>query len=211
MIKKFKNLGREEDTAIGGINGLSNFITKPDRQVVKRENPIIKENKPIEEKKDPVTPGKKTVEKKKLEKEATKKIPKKEEVKMVKIEPNKDLNITTNVLLPEDFKSHSALFSEDQLNKLRSVVNYLKWKENPKFTIQAAIFQGIEMLMNNRVVIDNFPDDFMTYSPSFSENQRERLGNFVGEIRYKSNPKYALKYAIFEAIQIFLDAYPIDE
>lgn len=158
---------------------------------------------------NPIKDKKKRAKKQPSEKQDTKK---ESSEKKRQVSENKEHKIDNKSYkredLPNDFKSHSALFSEEQLNKLRKVVNYKKWKVDPKYTIQLAIFEAIEMLFDNREKVEIFPEDFITYSPSFSIEQRENLERFVAEVRFKENERYALKYAIFEAIEMFLNRNP---
>lgn len=122
----------------------------------------------------------------------------------------KPKKIIQELSAPEDFKAHSALFSSSQLDELRNLVNFKKWKQDPKFTIQLAIYEAIEGLFNGRVPCYEFPDDFVTYAPAFSEKQWKKLDEeFVPEIRFLQKGQYALKYAIYEAIKMYLDDNPI--
>lgn len=115
-----------------------------------------------------------------------------------------------DVQMPGDIRSRSILISEDQLNRLRRLVNYKKWKVNPKYSIQMAFFEAFSMLLSQREPIDDFPDDFVTYTPAISNEQWDELNFFVGEIKFKENDKYALKYAVYEAVEMFLQENPIE-
>ncbi len=113
--------------------------------------------------------------------------------------------------VPDDFKAHSALFSRSQLDLLRKTVNYKKWKVNPKYTISSAIYEALDHFFLYRRPANNFPDDFITYTASFSESQMEDLRSYIGEIKFKEDPGYAIKYALYEAIQSYLKKNPIKE
>lgn len=157
----------------------------------------------------------------KTDTEVIKKAPKKESKK--KSKENLSLNdsesmeidetalIMVDVVLPSDFKSHSVVISNEQLAQLRRVVNYNKWKKDPKYSIQQAVYEALELLFVNRVRETDFPNDFVTYSPAFSMEQWGRLNSFVGEMRFKENPKYAIKYAVYDAISIYLKVNKISD
>lgn len=111
--------------------------------------------------------------------------------------------------LPNDFKSHSSLFSADQLNQLRSVVYMKKATIDRRFSIKDAIYEAFNMIFEGeRKPLDKYPKDFITYSPLVSMVQFERLNSFVYTIKAKDDSKYAMKYAIYEAIQMYLDSNP---
>lgn len=219
---KFPNLGR------GGSrlqNSISSFKKKGSDDMT--FNPLLDNKKP---KKNPVKQTEEKEEAKKVSgtpktvEESPKKqthiedIPKDEPKVETSIEskpvvtksvpkPNK---IVQELSIPDDFKPHSALFSSGQLDELRNLVNFKKWKQDPKFTIQLAIYEAIEGLFNDRIPCYDFPNDFVTYAPAFSEQQWKKLDEeFVPEIRFLQKGQYALKYAIYEAIKMYLDNNPI--
>lgn len=194
---KFPNLGRGGSRLQGSLTSFKKKGTNL------KNNPLTGSTN--KKRKDEVAP-KKEVDVP-VEKSPEKPFPAKEPV-IIK-EPNEEAIIVPKVIkAPDDFKSHSALFSSNQLDKLRNLVNYKKWKVNPRFTIQLAIYEAIERLFEDRVPGYEFPDDFITYAPAFSEEQWGRLESFVAEIRFKEG-KYALKYAIYEAIELYLGDNPI--
>jgi len=211
--KDFKILKKTSNSISKG--GLASFLDEKDSEDKTFHNPLKDKRKPpikenpvltetpsvIQEKLNPVELEHKPKNDRELA-DQEKKVSPGPQAKHFKVSINPES-------LPNDFKSHSALFSSDQLERLRRLVNYKKWKVNPKYTIQLAIYEAIELLFNGRVEITNFPDDFETYSPSFSADQLERLKDFVYEVRYKYSSKYALKYAIYEAIELFLEDNPI--
>jgi hypothetical protein len=216
MTKKdFKSLKKTSNSISKG--GLASFLDEKDSEDKTFHNPLRDKRKPPKkddsDKKE--TPSEIQEEPKPAKPESKPKVERELADQEKNISPGpqvKHQRVSFNPeSIPDDFKSHSALFSADQLERLRRLVNYKKWKVNPKYTIQFAIYEAIEMLFNGRIEITNFPDDFETYSPSFSADQLERLKDFVYEVRFKSSSKYALKYAIFEAIELFLEDNPIPE
>jgi hypothetical protein len=104
----------------------------------------------------------------------------------------------------EDFRSHSCIFSEGQLNRLRDAVFLKKATDDRKYSIKDALYEAFSMLMAKRQPCENFPDDFITYSPLVSTRQLEELYSFVYNMKAKKDPKYAMKYAIYEAIEMYL-------
>lgn len=107
------------------------------------------------------------------------------------------------------YKIHTVVFSEGQLDKLRNVVNYKKWKQDPKYTIKEALHEAIQLFLKKRKPVEEFPDDFSTYTPKVSIKQFELFNRFIAEIRFKENPKYAIKYAIYEAVELYLEKNPV--
>lgn len=206
----FKNLSRVKN---GIESGLSSFITGGNSE--NRDYNPLKEDKPKKAKQEPVTEelnnvSETTVSKNKSIVKDTIKSEEKKHSKP-KFEPNvRTASNSLELNAPDDFKPHSALFSSSQLDELRNLVNFKKWKQNPKFTIQFAIYEAIEELFNERVPCHEFPNDFVTYAPAFSEKQWKKLDEeFVPEIRFIQKGQYALKYAIYEAIQMYLYNNPI--
>ena len=199
--QKFANLNRGQDKI---ENALSSFvINKNDNQEEKPSFNPLKDKRPrkqeTQQQKEQVKESQPT---QKLKKVAAQKNESKEKAKPVTVQ--------AGISFADDFKAHSAIFSHQQLSDLRNVVNYRKWKENPKYSIKMAIYEAVEMLLGGRVAKQSFPDDFVTYSPLFSVDQWNRLNSFIGEIRFKDNDKYAIKYALYEAIEMFLKANPVD-
>ena len=155
----------------------------------------------------------------KTDQKVIKKAPKKEPTKKPKkklsmdhtesVEMEETALTLVDVVLPSDFKSHSVVISNEQLVQLRRVVNYNKWKKDPKYSIQQAVYEALELLFVNKVRETDSPNDFVTYSPAFSQEQWGRLNSFVGEVRFKENPKYAIKYAVYDAISIYLQVNTI--
>jgi hypothetical protein len=118
--------------------------------------------------------------------------------------------LSNSYFLVDDFKAHSALFSSGQLDELRNLVNFKKWRENSKFTIQQAIYESIENLFKKRIPCNEFPNDFETYAPAFSMSQWEKLDkDFVPKVRFIQKGRYGLKNAIYEAIRMYLNNNPI--
>ncbi len=109
-----------------------------------------------------------------------------------------------NSNLPEDFRSHSCIFSQGQLNRLRDAVFLKKATEDRKYSIKDALFEAFNQLLENREPLREYPDDFITYSPLVSTRQFEELYSFVYNIKAREDSKYAMKYAIYEAIEIYL-------
>jgi len=62
------------------------------------------------------------------------------------------------------------------------------------------------MYLGGRKELTDFPDDFITYTPSISMQQWERMNSEMYQVKASNNAKYAMKYAIFEAIQMYLQA-----
>lgn len=199
--KKFGNLALD--------NSLSSFVRNDTEDEEKGYNPLKDKRKPK---------ATKVKNEKVLEKEVVKPketpIPVKVQTEIPttpETKPKVKNAIPVLKDLPEDFKAHSALFSSDQLDKLRDLVNYKKWKVDKKFTIQLAIFEAIECLFKDRIPLTEFPKDFITYAPAFSKKQWKKLDeDFVPEIKFKQKGKYSLKHAIFEAIQMYMDNNPIN-
>lgn len=196
MSKKqdFPNLGRGTSRVQSSI---SSFKKKGSDNIV--NNPLV--DKPKVKK-----PVKQNAKKKEKEVETSN-----ETKPIFKVEKPKTPKTVHVSEIPDDFKSHSALFSKTQLDDLRNLVNFKKWKEDSKFTIQQAIYEAIEELFANRIPCDEFPDDFEPYAPAFSEKQWQKLDEeFVPEIRFIQKGKYGLKYAIYEAIALYLKKNPIN-
>ncbi|NLT49458.1 MAG: hypothetical protein GXX85_00900 [Ignavibacteria bacterium] len=208
MKKKFGNLGLD--------SALSSFVTNSKNEEETQFNPLTdkkpkKKDEQEKEEKQVTNDSKPAEPVKEVQKETSNTVIENVSEKPVSLKPKTIKNVSNflNTGIPDDFKPHSALFSSGQLDELRNLVNFKKWKETPKFTIQMAIFEAIENLLQNRNPVNEFPDDFITYAPAFSETQWQRLEEFVSEIRFKQKGQYALKYAIYEAIKMYLDNNPI--
>lgn len=107
----------------------------------------------------------------------------------------------------DDFKPHSSLFSAGQLDRLRMEVYKRKAAGDRAYTIKDAVNEAFSMVMADRKVIEEFPDDFVTYTASMSMAQFEDLSRFMYEIKGGGELKYAMKYAIYEAIEMYLEKY----
>jgi hypothetical protein len=106
--------------------------------------------------------------------------------------------------LPTDFTSHSCIFSAGQLNKLRDKVFLKKASGDRKYSIKDALYEAFNLLLEERKQVSSYPNDFVTYSPLISNKQFEKLYSFVYNIKAKKDSKYAMKYAIYEAIEMYL-------
>jgi len=107
---------------------------------------------------------------------------------------------------PNDFRSHSMLISASQLDTLRQRVYLIKASGNRKYSIKDAVYEAFEMYLSKRKELTEFPDDFMTYTPSISMQQWERMNSAMYQVKASDNTKYAMKYAIFEAIEMYLQS-----
>ncbi len=106
---------------------------------------------------------------------------------------------------PSDFRSHSMIISSSQLDTLRQRVYLIKASGNRKYSIKDAVYEAFEMYLSGRKELTEFPDDFITYTPSISMQQWERMNSEMYQVKASDNPKYAMKYAIFEAIALYLE------
>lgn len=108
--------------------------------------------------------------------------------------------------VPSDFRSHSLLISSSQLDTLRQRVIYLiKASGNRKYSIKDAVYKAFELYLSVRKELTEFPDDFITYTPSISMQQWEKMNSEMYQVKASDNTKYAMKYAIFEAIEMYLE------
>jgi hypothetical protein len=107
---------------------------------------------------------------------------------------------------PSNFRSHSMLISASQLDTLRQRVYLIKASGNRRYSIKDAVYEAFEMYLSDRKELTEFPDDFITYTPSISMPQWERMNSAMYKVKASDNTKYAMKYAIFEAIQMYLQA-----
>jgi len=165
-------------------------------QEVKEEKTVQQENE------EPVITSEELIDEKpeKKERERVGEKPK----KIKKPQPLKSqMNIDDQ---PTDFRSHSMLISASQLDTLRQKVYLIKASGNRKYSIKDAIHSAFEMYLGGRKELTDFPDDFITYTPSISMQQWERMNSEMYQVKASNNAKYAMKYAIFEAIQMYLQA-----
>lgn len=200
--KGFANITRTGKN-IGESSGLNSFITNKDQDQETKEK-INKETKPKEQEKK-VTEQPKPKEKVPEKKQKTEDL----EEKVSPDLPHKKESASLDFLTRYDFKAHSVLFSKSQLDELRNYVNFKKWKDNPKFSIQLVIFEALKMLMDNRVKVNNFPDDFVPYTISFSQDQWNELDSFVDKVSNLEYGRYGKKHAVYEAVKTYLDKHPI--
>lgn len=203
--KGFANISRT-GKSIGTSSGLNSFlINKDDEEVNKKRNPLKKEKKNIKEPKRETKPKETPVKASKSEKEVAG-----PEKNTFQDQQPKNKKVSLDFIIRHDFKAHSVLVSKSQLNELRNLVNFKKWKENPKFSIQLVLFEALSMLMNDRIKQNNFPDDFAPYSISISQEQWNELDSFVVKVSNLDYTKYGKKYAVYEAISMYLNKHPIN-
>lgn len=164
-------------------------IKKP---VVKQEKSTLKHDKKVAEIKKPVKKPAVNVNQ----------VKKTEEIKVVPktTKPVEKVIVDTG----EAFRGHSILVSESQLNKLRDAVFLRKANGDRRYSLKDALNEAFTMFLNKRQPCETFPDDFITYSPLVSTRQLEDLYSFVYNLKAKKDSKYAMKYAIYEAIEMYL-------
>ena len=211
MKKQFPNLAQGSDKLKSNLDSL--LISDATKGKTKTFNPLTDNRKPrVTEKAEQTETA--VIEKAKTE---VKKSPKSVVLKpVVKVRPEKVVRNPVEVKipkkevqpLPEDFRSHSSIYSEGQLQRLRNIVYMKKATVDPKYSIKNALHDAFYMLMDDRQELTDFPDDFFTYSAMVSVKQWERLNSFVYRIKAKEDSKYALKYAIYEAIEMYISANP---
>ena len=128
-----------------------------------------------------------------------------------KVAKPREVIIAVKKNIPEfdDFRSHSSLFSAGQLDRLRKAVYMKKATMDRKYSIKDAIAEAVGMLLKKRVAVENYPEDFITYTPIMSMSQFEELNSFVYKIKATKDERYAMKYAIYEALELYLKENPI--
>jgi hypothetical protein len=188
MSKKRGKIGVGKEKSKVGLESL--LIIKDNTKTNEDSvNPVIESNEPNSDL-TPISKSPKAITRVKREKKS-----------VVTIEPESAL----------DFKSHSSLFSSAQLDELRSVVYMKKATVDRKFSIKDAVYEAFNMILKGRrEPLDKYPDDFITYSPLVSMAQFEKLNSFVYTIKAKDDSKYAMKYAIYEAVSMYLKANPVN-
>jgi len=165
-------------------------------QEVKEEKTVQKESEEPVEKSDEL-----------IDEKPEKKVNKRVGERRKKIKESQPLKSQINIdNRPDDFRSHSMLISASQLDTLRQKVYLIKASGNRKYSIKDAIYSAFEMYLAGRKELTTFPDDFITYTPSISMQQWERMNSEMYQVKASDNSKYAMKYAIFEAIHMYLQA-----
>lgn len=189
--KQFKNLGRGSEETKKGVD----FLLIKDNTKKEESSPQV-----VVSEKEEKAKGVQSVIKK-AEKPTTE-VKKKPAARPKQIK-KEDLPIE----LPDDFKSHSCLFSADQLDKLRTVVYLKKATGDRKYSIKDAVYEAFNMLLESgRGAEDTYPDDFITYTPLISMDQFEKVNSYVYTIKAKEDKGYGMKYAVYEALELFLRA-----
>lgn len=134
----------------------------------------------------------------------------KPETKPIKTAPTKKEKVgiqKKEYEIPDDFKSHSILFSEKQLSLIQEKVLLEKLHSNRKYTMKLALHEAFSLWLDQKTITPvEYPDDFKTYSALISESQFEKVLNKVYMHKARVDRNYSLKKALFEAIEMFLNS-----
>ncbi len=204
MVKKsFSKLGQGSEKLSDNLQSF--LITEDDSSANKEtsileitKETIIDENLPAE-----ITPAQKKAEiiAENRGEALQKKAPK------VKKQPQKYQQTSKPAVeeIPEDFRSHSVLFSEGQLSDLQEKVLMRKINEDKKYSMKKALYEAFSLWLDQKTIVDlELPDDFKTYTALFSEGQLNSVQDKVYMHKAKEDRGYSLKKALFEAVALYL-------
>ena len=217
--KSFSKLGQGAEKFTSNLEA---FLIQDDNSQEKKETPILEITKEIEEQKK--TPEVKKVVKKVIKKEAPVIVKAKPEKKAKAITPPKVQKESTKqekkikpvsvakakpqvVEVADDYRTHSILFSEQQLSKVQEKVLMRKIHSDRKYTMKMAMNEAFTLWLAQREIIaTEYPEDFKVYTALFSQKQLNTVLDKVYFHKAKKDRGYSLKKALYEAVELYLNS-----
>lgn len=217
--KSFSKLGQGAEKFTSNLEA---FLIQDDNSQEKIETPILEITKEIEDQKK--TPEVKRVVKKVVKKEApvitkakpeiktkaitppkVQKVPAKQEKK---VKPVSVVKVKPPVMeAADDYRTHSILFSEQQLSKVQEKVLMRKIHSDRKYSMKMAMNEAFSLWLSQKeIVVTEYPEDFKTYTALFSQKQLDDVLDRVYMFKAKKDRGYSLKKALYEAVELYLNS-----